>query len=936
VRGGGAATPVGLYSARARRTLAAVFRSFVLVLTFGLLEVAAAADPRYTFTRWTGTEGGAGAEDGDGASARFFSPVGITADSAGNLYVADLNNGTVRKVAPDGTTTTLAGLAGVIGNANGIGAAAQFNGPGGTAVDSAGNVYVADLANHSIRKITPAGVVSLFAGSGFRGAGDGRGSKASFYYPADVAVDGAGNVYVADGGNDTIRKITPAGDVTTLAGSAGTEGLKDGAGKVALFRTPQGVAVDGNGNVYVADARNDAIRKIAPDGQVTTIAGNGTPGRVDGSGATATFYRPCGVTVGDGGTLYIADTDNNLIRKITPDRVVTTIAGGVEFSNSGSADGTGRDARFAAPYDIAADGAGNLYVAEGNNNIIRKVTTSGVATTLAGRARALGPRDGALSEALFTDIRDMAADSLGNVFLIDGKLIRKISAAGVVSTIAGGPFDPLNTYVDGAASVARFQNPRGLAADGSGNLYVTEPEVHTIRKVAPNGTVTTFAGKRNQKGRTDGTLSQAQFASPKDVAVDRDGTIYVAEDCTIRKIANGTVSTVVGNAGSVTFGCFDNVDGPFATAKLNAPDHLVIDAAGNLYVTTTEYYGSSSIRSTVNTIRKITPTGFVTAVAGDGRKGQAYRDASGTLASFFNLGGIAVDASGNIFATEFLVNTVRKVSGADRAVTTIGGVPGEIGTTDATGADARFDAPYAIVIDSTGRLLIADMARIRVAKPALADKATVDAIVGVVGGQRQFGTAPRGATTWSWSPVRQPSASTAQLSSRSIAEPTFIPDLTDLFQFRLTASDFASTSITDVFLLGAEGTATPTGNNVRLSGTNVSLTFTNVKSAGQTVIAILDPSFSETLPDPTKHAQAVYEMTTTADTSPPARFCVALPTISNVSDLPRTSLYHREGAALVDRTTTRDAATKTICADLQTLGRVVLGGPTPRRRAVVP
>ena len=276
-------------------------------------------------------------------------------------------------------------------------------------------------------------------------------------------------------------------------------------------------------------------------------------------------------------------------------------------------------------------------------------------------------------------------------------------------------------------------------------------------------------------------------------------------------------------------------------------------------------------------------------------------------------------------------NTIRKVA-PDGLVTTIGGFPGESGTVEGTGLDARFNAPNAIVFDAAGNLLIAEERNVRIAKPALSDAATIDAIIAAAGGQRQLGTTTHNASSLKWSFVRQPSASTAALSSTSIAAPAFTPDVADLFELRLTASDSVSTSVTDVLLLAAAGTATPSGNNVKVSGTNVSVTFPSVTSAGQTLIAVLPGSASEPLPDATKVPQAVYEVTTTAAFSPPARFCVAL----TAADLSHDVIYHREGAALVDRTSTRDAATKTICADAQTLGRFIVAAPAGKRRPVVP
>ena len=222
--------------------------------------MAACGHVQYAFTHFVGTPGSV---DGAGTVARFDSPIGVAVDSSDNVYVADTDNSTIRKITPAGAVTTLAGSAGQNGSADGTGSAARFDGPQGVAVDSAGNVYVAEYA--TIRKITPAGVVTTLAGSaGQYGSADGTGSDARFYYPEGVAVDSMGNVYVADSDNDTIRKITPAGNVTTLAGSAGVIGRADGIGSAAGFDYPKGVAVDSAGNLYVADTGNNRITKGTP------------------------------------------------------------------------------------------------------------------------------------------------------------------------------------------------------------------------------------------------------------------------------------------------------------------------------------------------------------------------------------------------------------------------------------------------------------------------------------------------------------------------------------------------------------------------------------------------------------------------------------------------------------------------------------------------
>ena len=331
----------------------------------------------YTFTTLAGTVSipvlFGGSADGTGSAAQFENPAGVAVDPLGNVYVADLANNTIRKVTPAGVVTTIAGTPAYAGYADGTGSAAQFHNPFGVAVDSTGNIYVADTGNSAIRKITSSGVVTHLAGSNTFGVGsaDGVGSAALFDTPEGIAVDNAGTIYVADTYNSTIRKVTPAGVVTTFAGTAGVMGIVDGTGSAAQFYRPTGIAIDSAGNIYVTDL--DTIREITPAGVVTTIAG--TPGislYADGTGSAALFNYPWGVAVDSTGNVYVADNGDNTIRKITSGGVVTTIAG--TAGTTGSADGTGSAALFRFPQGIAVDNAGNLYVADGGNDTIREGT----------------------------------------------------------------------------------------------------------------------------------------------------------------------------------------------------------------------------------------------------------------------------------------------------------------------------------------------------------------------------------------------------------------------------------------------------------------------------------------------------------------------------------------------------------------------------------
>jgi len=327
-----------------------------------------------TVSTLAGQAASSGGSDGTGSAARFYHPSGITADGAGNLYLADTDNNTIRKiVASTGAVSTLAGLAGNPGDTDGAGSSASFNNPSGVAVDGSGNVYVADTMNNTLRKVNTLGVVSTLAGSpGTAGSVDGTGSAAQFFGPQGLTIDASGNLYVADTNNHTIRKVVSStGVVTTLAGLAGNAGSADGLGSLARFNFPSGLAVDSAGNLYIADTDNHTIRAVSPSGQVSTLAGlAGYSGGADGTGSAARFDSPSDLAVDSAGNVYVADTDNCTIRVVVSSTgAVSTLAG--VAGTSGSADGVGSAARFFHPAGIAVDSNSNLYVADTDNHTVR-------------------------------------------------------------------------------------------------------------------------------------------------------------------------------------------------------------------------------------------------------------------------------------------------------------------------------------------------------------------------------------------------------------------------------------------------------------------------------------------------------------------------------------------------------------------------------------
>jgi len=304
-----------------------------------------------------------GSINGTGTGASFYQPTGVALDASGNVYVADFRNNLIREISPAGVVTTLAGD-GQQGSSNGAGTIASFNAPIGVAVDASGNVYVGENGTNLIREVSPQGVVSTFAGSGAAGFINATGTAATFTNPQGLAVDAIGNIYVADYGNNLIREISPAGVVSTLAGN-GNQGAADSTGMAASFNKPTAVAVDAAFNVYVADYGNNLIRKISPAGAVTTLAGSGAAGSANGTGAAASFKNPTGIAVDATGNVYVADWGNNLVRVISPAGVVSTL--------SSTANGKSSPIVLIGPYGVAVDAANNVYVADYGNSTILKI-----------------------------------------------------------------------------------------------------------------------------------------------------------------------------------------------------------------------------------------------------------------------------------------------------------------------------------------------------------------------------------------------------------------------------------------------------------------------------------------------------------------------------------------------------------------------------------
>ena len=639
--------------------------SLVLLLLMALLS-ACGGEGRIganapLLLEFAGSLGGEGNLDGFGGAARFRAPTGIAMDAAGNTYVADAASHTIRKISSGGVVTTFAGSDGIKGSADGAAKNARFDSPNGIAIDISGVIYVADTGNHVIRKILSDGSVSTYAGlRGVTGADDGFGEIARFNAPTQITADQVGNLFVADTNNNIIRKIESNGRVSTLAGSWFESGSVDGAALSARFNQPQGVGTDRIGNVYVADTGNFTIRKITAEGFVSTIAGvAGSSGATNGFGVQARFQSPIAVTADQLGNLFVSDLDQ--IRKISAIGQVDTFAGAPDAF--GSVDEVGEGARFSAPSGLVFDTLGNLYVADSLNSSIRKLNSLGLASTFAGAPALEGIADGVASKARFKQLQGLASDTFGNLYTTDkqARTIRKITSAAVVTTVAGTP--NVSGGFDGIGGAANFNLLDGVAVDSLGNLFVVDTGNNTVRKISATGEITTLAGAAYVSGNQDGSDALARFNAPRGIVVDPLGNLFVTDSLnnTVRKINPlGVVSTFVGVVGAL-----DVVDGAAGNAKFALPGGIVIDPQGNFYVTDS------------STIRKITPSGNVTTFAGSSTE-KGHVDGTGSAARFAFPSALAIDNKGNLYVADEAYPTVRKIT-PNGTVTTLVGQLGQIG-----------------------------------------------------------------------------------------------------------------------------------------------------------------------------------------------------------------------------------------------------------------
>ena len=727
-----------------------------------------------------GTNGFSG-DGGMATTGKVSAPYGVVADNAGNIFIADTANNRIRKVDANGIITTVAGSGSVPGF-SGDGAAAtnaRLNSCYGAAVDGMGNLFIADSGNNRIRKVDTNGFISTVAGGGASFGDGGAATNAQLNYPYGVAVDTNGNLFIADTHNSRIRKVDTNGNITTIAGksSAGFSGDGGMATNASLYY-PESVALDGAGNLFIADYINSRVRKVDVYGTITTIAGNGTvngyPSSHDGGPATNAPMNPTGVFVDGYGDVFIADSGiyysfatrgNNRIRQVDPYGIITTVAG--TFSSVGYT-GDGVVATSAALYNpsgVAMDSYGRILIADTGNNRIRrfgqgptlvldKLTAAsagnytlvvnssyGSVTSLVATLTVLLPPSiiippasqtiGLGSNATFgvtvTGTEPMAYQWQFNSTNLPNQTSQLLnltnvqwSNAGnyqvVITNNYGSITSAVGTMIVGMPPAITGQPTNQIVLIGSNgwlNVVVAGDGPFSYRWQF-NGTnlppiITTVAGNKYWGFSGDGgPATNAEIYSPEGVAIDAAGNLFIADygNNRVRKVdTNGIITTVVGTGTRGNSG-----DGVLAVnATLNGPAGVTFDVAGNLYVSED---GNGDVR-------KVDANGIINRVAGIGSLGISDDGGQATNTALRQVTGVAFDSQGNMYVNEMAHCRIRKV-GTNGIITTVAGnttsITGGFSGDGGLATNAKLNDPYNIALDLYGNLLIADTDNARIRK----------------------------------------------------------------------------------------------------------------------------------------------------------------------------------------------------------------------------
>jgi sugar lactone lactonase YvrE len=628
-------------------------------------------DKNGILTRFAGTgEAGYSGDGGPATQATLKTPAGLLTDDKGNVYIADRENHVVRMVNPKGIITTIAGngTAGFSGD-GGQAKKASFNLPSGLALDSKGNLYISDRSNNRIRRVTPKGIVNTYAGNGEEGYGGDSGPalKARIDRPFGLAIDKKDNLYIADRRNNRIRKVNPSGIISTAAGDGGFFFMGDnGPSYRASIAGPTGVAVDDNGNLYIADRNNNRIRVVNKQGMIRTVAGTG---QQDYNGETelardTNLHLPFGLTLDKKGRLLIIDRSHYRIRRVDPLKGnIETLAGNGRKKFAGDG-GPASGATLNFPHGIVVDKNDNIIFSDKGHFRIRKISPEGIIQTIAGNGERGNVGNGvpALKASLFS-VQSMILNSKEDVYFVSPSgfinMIRYIDKKGIIRTfIETADKDYLASLgsdksqgLSMKSEIAMVTQFSDIVFDKDNNIFAADRINHQIRKIDPKGNVTTIAGTGESDFSGDGgPASKATFRDPRALAMDKEGNIYIGDTANnrIRKIdTNGIVTTIAGNGDHKDTGD----GGPALEAGIRSMDAIAFSPDGELHI----------VGFNTHRIRKITKDGTIVTVAGKGYQGYFGDGGPATKAMLKQPAAVAFDAKGNMYISDMGNNRIRKV-----------------------------------------------------------------------------------------------------------------------------------------------------------------------------------------------------------------------------------------------------------------------------------
>lgn len=658
----------------------------------------------------------AGGWIGDGGranSGRLNAPSDVAVDAAGNLYIADNRNHRIRRVSPDGAISTFAGTgeSGFSGD-GGLAVDAKLNLPFAIDVDSSGALLIADTGNNRVRRVSASGIISTVAGSGSTGpGGDGIDAlDATLNAPEGIAADSSGNVYVAESLGHRVRKFSIGGQMLTVAG-IGTAGFSGdgGPGSSAMLNYPGGLALDLAGNLFIADSYNHRIRRLSSAGVLTTFWGNGT------NSCSQAAY-PNSVEVRADGFVYFSDNCG-----VHGDYLNLPVA---DFDGEPRGDGeTANRGRVQAPMGLAFDSLGNLYIADFYDQRVRKIDRQreSLLSTVAG-SDAIGGSTAATAALSFssgpiTSMSGLAYDAVGNLFVADTQnhIVRKMSPSGAVTTVAGTGL-PGVSLDPGPATSARLDQPTDVFVDAANNLWIADRNNYRVRRVGPDGIISTIAGGGAYGVLGDGGLPTKAFLDrPISITVDSTGNLYILEEfgCRVRKVVPGSIITTV--AGTDCTGGALGDGGPATLAKLRRPRGIAVDSAGNLLIADTFNHR----------VRKVSADGIIRTVAGTGTKGFSGDGAAAQSATLATPGDVAVSSDGTLLIADMDNGRLRSVS-PDGLIRTLAGngARGFSGDGESAQAASLF-WPTALALDREGNVAFIDNANQRIRKLGPATGVTV-------------------------------------------------------------------------------------------------------------------------------------------------------------------------------------------------------------------